>query len=218
MNYLKHYISLCRTRLLRNTDEYVEKHHIFPVSIFGNNNCIVELTHREHYIAHQLLWKICKRRYGNLSENTRKMASAFHMMVYCIGDTKRMYNLNSRLYSSAAIACRESKMGRKRNDMKGKRYFGASPEKVREGLRKMAEKKLGVKVKYPKNRKSSPRNGNTAKKISESRLKTKEKYVNMSEEQFRDWLSTQKMYNDNGKKNGNVTRAIKWREENENNK
>jgi hypothetical protein len=39
MNYLKVYCNLIRKAENRTLPEgYVEKHHIFPISIFGNNN------------------------------------------------------------------------------------------------------------------------------------------------------------------------------------
>ena len=78
MNYLKVYCNLIRKAENRTLPEgYVEKHHIFPISIFGNNNRIVILTAREHYLAHALLEKICIKRYGNCNEKTRKMTYAF---------------------------------------------------------------------------------------------------------------------------------------------
>ena len=56
MNYLKVYCNLIRKVHQRQVVEgYTEKHHIFPVSIFGKNNKVVLLTGREHYIAHALI-------------------------------------------------------------------------------------------------------------------------------------------------------------------
>ncbi|MEX0597064.1 MAG: NUMOD3 domain-containing DNA-binding protein [Candidatus Paceibacterota bacterium] len=60
---------------------YTEKHHIFPVSIFGKNKKIVRLTPKEHYIAHWLLYKICFKRYGKTHSYTRKMANALIRMI-----------------------------------------------------------------------------------------------------------------------------------------
>ena len=34
-----------------------EKHHVFPLCIYGKNKFIVKLTYREHYLAHLLLAK-----------------------------------------------------------------------------------------------------------------------------------------------------------------
>jgi len=74
MNYLKVYCNLIRKAQQRQVVEgYTEKHHIFPVSIFGKNDKIVVLTGREHYITHALLEKICRKRYGNDHIFTEKM-------------------------------------------------------------------------------------------------------------------------------------------------
>lgn len=100
MNYLKVYCNLIRKVENRTPPEgYTENHHIFPISIFGNNNRIVMLTAREHYIAHALLEKICIKRYGNCNEKTRKMTYAFWMMrVSQEGKHTRYYN--STLYEN----------------------------------------------------------------------------------------------------------------------
>lgn len=56
--YGKWYIELVESRQqVEKNSTLTEGHHVFPVSIFGKNSVIVNLTHREHYIAHLLLWK-----------------------------------------------------------------------------------------------------------------------------------------------------------------
>lgn len=61
MNYYKHYIALCLSRQRRKVakDVYTETHHIVPRCKGGSNSPenLVELTPREHYLAHLLLWK-----------------------------------------------------------------------------------------------------------------------------------------------------------------
>lgn len=198
-------------RTIKDRTEY-EIHHVFPKSIYGDNDKVVRLYLREHYVAHKLLWKACRKRYGLNNEKTRKMAMAFHKMVYCKGDTHRNITKSS-LYESARQACREAKIGKKRKDMEGKIYFGASEERIRAGIEKMRQKKIGMKVDYPANRKSSPRNGKIAQKISAARLQTKSKYVNMTIEEFAIWISKQNLYAKDGRKNPNVTRAILARKE-----
>ena len=215
MNYLKHYILLMRKALARKNDKaYIELHHIFPKSLYGDNNFVVGLNFREHYVAHKLLWKACKKRYGWKHQKTRKMAMAFHIMVYGKGDTNRPYeHKNSYLYESARIAAKEAKKQKERLDMKGKSYFGASEKVIKQCIEKMRIKKTGLKIDYPKNRKSTPCSLEKAEKISESRKKTKEKFVSMSQQEFELWLSKQKYYNKRGRINSNVSRAIKWRNE-----
>jgi hypothetical protein len=78
MNYLKIYCNLIRKAENRTPPEgYIEKHHIFPKSIFGNNDRVVILTAREHYISHALLEKIYIKRYGKDDDRTKKMTYAF---------------------------------------------------------------------------------------------------------------------------------------------
>jgi hypothetical protein len=80
VNYLKQYIKLMRKAQGRNPLElegiYTEKHHVFPKSMFGKNDYLVELTFKEHIVAHHLLYKICLVRYGLKHKFTVKMAYA----------------------------------------------------------------------------------------------------------------------------------------------
>lgn len=121
MNYLKVYCNLIRKAENRTLPEgYTEKHHTFPKSIFGNNNRVVVLTAREHYIAHALLEKICIKRYGIDNEKTRKMTYSHWMMrVGKDGRHKRYYN--STLYETLKVRMSESLSG-KNNPFYGKKH------------------------------------------------------------------------------------------------
>jgi hypothetical protein len=143
------------------------------------------------------------------------MASAFHWMIYGKGDTYRNFNnSNSCLYKSARIAASESKMGKERIDMKGKKYFGASEENIKAGTKKMVEKKTGMKIlNYPSDRKSSPCSDEKASKIALTRLNTKNKFIEMTDKEFNLWCSKFSLIQKNGRPNSNITRAIKWRKE-----
>ena len=62
MNYQKIYNKLINRAKNRNIMGYVEKHHIIPKCL-GGEDCktnLVNLTPEEHYLAHQLLVKIIK--------------------------------------------------------------------------------------------------------------------------------------------------------------
>ena len=64
--YFKWYWSICnraKDRVL-SPDIYVEKHHIYPNSIYGKNQDLVKLTAKEHYIVHLLLWQGFRNKYG----------------------------------------------------------------------------------------------------------------------------------------------------------
>lgn len=62
MNYRKIYAAIIENAKTKNriTDEYTERHHIIPRSLGGLNDDenIVRLTAREHFIAHRLLAKM----------------------------------------------------------------------------------------------------------------------------------------------------------------
>jgi len=60
MNYLNHYTSLIERAKFRTLTQYKEAHHIFPKCLGGADDTsnLVNLTYREHYIAHLLLAKI----------------------------------------------------------------------------------------------------------------------------------------------------------------
>ena len=84
MNYVKVYIDFIKSRLDRKIihDEYYERHHIIPRSIFDDlevqnqlnvfgikgkwsKKNIIELTGREHFFAHELLQAM------NISQNQK---------------------------------------------------------------------------------------------------------------------------------------------------
>ena len=94
MNYKKTYVRLIRKAQKKNLDRIsgIEKHHIFPKSIFGKNKNVVYLTTKEHYIAHLLLWKYYKKVVGEQHNKTIKMMFAINLM-------SNRFKSNSRLYS-----------------------------------------------------------------------------------------------------------------------
>ena len=116
MDYIKHYNNLMSTRLLlkperhkmRKNGEYFEGHHIIPKSKGGagissrglNNDNIVYLTAREHFLAHWLLWRI---------HRDRSSALAFHKMLSCNKNQDRV--MSSRAYSEARLAFSETNKG-----------------------------------------------------------------------------------------------------------
>jgi hypothetical protein len=172
MNYLKHYCNLIRKAENRTPPEgYTEKHHTFPKSIFGNNNRIVILSGREHYIAHSLLEKVCIQRYGLKHGKTQKMITAF----WCMNNqnTKNEY-FNSYLYEGAR-ARKSLLMSGENNYMYGRTHKDISKEKIRTAhtgkkLSKNTKNKLSI---IAKNRKQHPMLGK--KQSPETRAKISEK-------------------------------------------
>lgn len=91
MDYSKIYIELMERSFGRNIDGYVERHHIVPKCMGGDNHPrnIAILTPEEHFLAHQLLVKIYPKHY--------KLAFALHNM--CIGNNRRdQKRNNNKLY------------------------------------------------------------------------------------------------------------------------
>lgn len=230
MNYLRHYVKLMHKAKIRGLpEEPYEQHHVFPRSIYGDNANLVALTLREHLIAHLLLWKLCEKRYGNHHWKTKKMCFAASQMGWkrkC-GEIITSKLLTSARKSMSTFLCGENnpakndrarikisraKLGKPRLDMIGKKYFGADEETIARGIDKMSASKRGQKIQnYPKSRKSVPCSAEKANKIKESRLKTKDKYLQMSTLEFEYWLSSIPKYRKDGKKNPNVTRALVYR-------
>jgi len=98
MNYLKIYNNIINKRKIEKPIGYKEKHHIIPycISKNDNDNNLIDLTAREHYICHLLLVKIYK--------NTKyyyKLLNAF-LMMNC-KNTKQNRYYNSRLYEFLRI-------------------------------------------------------------------------------------------------------------------
>ena len=86
--------------LANRHDGYYEKHHIIPKSLGGNNdeNNLVKLTPREHFICHWLLVKM----YRKGSEERNKMLYAFWFMKSNPNNNNQRY-INSRAYEKYRI-------------------------------------------------------------------------------------------------------------------
>ncbi len=216
MTFLKTYIKLVRFYKQRDLNDatYTEKHHYFPKSIFGDNNKVVVVTYREHFVLHRLLAKICEKRYGKQHAYTQKMNMAIHRMVY--GSKKDHLNVNSRYFEIAKKADKDAKIGKSRPDMTGKKYFGADEETIAKLKQKVSKTRTGMKINYPKTRKPlSNRTQEVFDKISQSRQKTDDKYKLMTNEQFDIWIKSQELFTRNktrkSRPNPNVTHALKVR-------
>jgi hypothetical protein len=113
MNYLKVYYNLVNSRQSLSRDCYLEKHHIVPRSIYGksildeghlnhvdDDKNIVELTGREHFIAHWLLHRAFPK--------VRNFAAAFHAMSSMSNKHHNRYTPSSRAIEEARIANADS--------------------------------------------------------------------------------------------------------------
>ena len=218
MNYLKIYVKLIRKAESRSaTNEgYREKHHVFPVSLYGKNSRIVVLTPREHYLAHLLLWKGFCKRYSVTHFRTMKMKHAARMMVTTKCPNRPIINSRwldvFRKHNSERIKGNSnpaklpdvrkkisaSKIGMSRSDMAGKSYMGSATPKeaiieksVQTRKARMVDRleKTGKKLNSrPPGYKNGPHKESTKAAISEARLKTSAKYIAMTQQEFESWL------------------------------
>jgi len=96
--YTKWYLQLIKNAKTKKYKIF-EKHHIIPQSLGGSNKSenIVNLSLREHYIAHLLLVKMLT------GENKHKMLYALHRMCF-----SGKYGQASRLYEKWRIEFLES--------------------------------------------------------------------------------------------------------------
>ena len=84
---------------------------MFIRAVFGENDRVVCLTAREHFIAHLLLWKACRNRYGIQHWKTAKTGKAVQAMSMKSQFTEDRYVLNSHEFELARIAQIESMRG-----------------------------------------------------------------------------------------------------------
>lgn len=104
--YFKWYWNICENAKNREVPEgYTEKHHIYPVSIYGDNDNLITLTAKEHYIVHLVLWWGLRTKYGSQDENTQKMRAAFACMNMKNEYAQQRYD--SKLYEYLKIAYSE---------------------------------------------------------------------------------------------------------------
>ena len=133
MDYKKIYNKLIDKRRKNplSIKEYGENHHIVPKSLGGldNDNNIVRLTAREHFISHLLLSEIYERE----SFEWYKMNHAFQMM--CLSSNKQLRYINSRIYEL------------KKLDFKKTMSWSQSGERNSQfGVKKTNEVKLKIKT------------------------------------------------------------------------
>jgi hypothetical protein len=139
MNYQKIYENLVNNAILQNrvkfkkhNEEYVyyENHHIIPKCLGGedNQNNLVLLTAREHFMCHKLLTFI-------YPDNVQ-IAQAFNIMVH---GNKNKYNVSSRDYEYARNLIthiprtleQRAKVSGKNNGMYGKKISEETRKKLK---------------------------------------------------------------------------------------
>jgi hypothetical protein len=117
--YVKIYMNLISTRKNRKIDGSIEKHHIIPKSLGGTNkkDNIIELTPKEHFIAHLLLEKSTS---GTLYHS--KMAFALTRIVH---GNKKNYTMNSRKYQYI------KKLNAKYSSIRSKKWWDTATDEMK---------------------------------------------------------------------------------------
>lgn len=126
MNYQKVYDQLVQKNHVFSEGEYFETHHKIPVSLGGSDeeSNLVNLTAREHYIAHLLLVKITEQSGDKTAHG--KMLYAFNCMKWGRCNGKRSFKFNSRLYQRMKYQyseLRKRRMKTNDNPMHGKMWI-----------------------------------------------------------------------------------------------
>ena len=141
--YLK-FINYCKNI---EFDCYTETHHIIPRSFNGtnDNNNLIKLGARHHYIAHLLLAR---------ATNSPQRIKALHKMIYSIhGDVKRDYKITSRVYAYVRKEHAKIVSGYSKNTVVAKQIY---TEEIKRIPKKLFDMYNGVLYKaLAKNRKDS---------------------------------------------------------------
>jgi hypothetical protein len=134
MDYHKIYNQLIERSKNRSLDGYKEIHHILPKCCGGmdTQTNLVELTAREHFIAHLLLCKIYPDHKG--------LRFALWMMSNVKGQKQKRYFPNSRLYEIIRLEYLESISG-ENNPNFGKTHS----QNARQKMSEMAKERIGGK-------------------------------------------------------------------------
>jgi hypothetical protein len=97
MNYLSIYNSIMQQARNRTLEHGFERHHVIPKSLGGANNLsnLVQLTLREHFVAHKLLTRI------HTGPAQKKMWFAYYRLC------NRHRHTTSRMYEQAKLQAKQ---------------------------------------------------------------------------------------------------------------
>lgn len=103
--YSKWYINLMTLRKYNKKQKgLTESHHIFPKCLFGENDSLVNLTPREHYIAHLLLYKMYLKNYSTDHKWVTKLKRTIELYSYTkngtiINNSRKFHKVRLEYYS-----------------------------------------------------------------------------------------------------------------------
>ena len=145
--YTKTYFKLIEKAKNNLFEGYTEKHHIIPKSLGGSNdeNNLVTLTARQHFISHLLLTKMID------GQKKYKMYNAFSKMLCVSKDNKNRYLPSSKFYEYSKKLMSEYMSNdnpSKREDVRKKMSDNnwSKSDRADEIKKIISEKKLGKKL------------------------------------------------------------------------
>lgn len=125
MNYKNIHDSIINRAKERELSGYLEKHHIIPKCLGGNNDKsnLVKLTPKEHYLIHKILIRIYPEEY--------KLAYALFQMCLKSKNTSERMTCSAKQYEEAKLLMSKATKERlkQNNPWKGKKHSKESIEK-----------------------------------------------------------------------------------------
>jgi hypothetical protein len=152
MDYRKIYDSIIDRAKNRTLNEYSEKHHIVPISLGGKNNKenLVNLTAREHFICHWLLWKF------TTGTNKIKMGHAFGRMRYHSSNNRYYtsigYEIAKKAHSISASLCHKGKKLSEKELIRRKEKNPNAKDVIINGIKYNSKKEAWEKLNTTKRR------------------------------------------------------------------
>jgi hypothetical protein len=191
MNYQKIYNQIIKCAKNRQLEGYVEKHHIIPKCLGGNNNKnnIVQLTAREHFLCHMLLCEI-------YSDN-KSLKYALYLMN--IGKQKHKeadYRISSRTYERLKLEHALFLTGKKQKDKtkqkKSKSMKQVWANKTDKEIKQYGEKVWKTRIKNGTNTITKKQAENISKALKNRKMPWRTKSVSQYDLKgnwIRDWES-----------------------------
>jgi len=171
--YTQIYYNIINRAASRTLEGYVERHHIIPKSLGGDDSLknIAVLTAKEHYICHLLLTKMTE------ADDRKKMFYAFHRIT---NHSNR--NISSRIYQylreNHAVQVSEKFKGKTYQQSRGKPYAHEISEYQRQRIRESnaarvwtEESKRRISESQKRRYKERPESFSTAPKTDEHKRK-----------------------------------------------
>lgn len=162
MNYQAHYDRLIQRARERMLDGYVERHHVIPRCMGGNDDVsnLVQLTAEEHYVAHQLL---CK-----MYPSVRGLAFAAQAMT-CSSEGRGTAN---KLFGWIRRRYAEAQRGRVKSEQERKNIAEAGRNRKRRVFSEQARANMAAaRLKTWEERRATGDHLSIAKKTKETRIK-----------------------------------------------